>query len=78
MQGSLTTSDAANLIGKSSHWLYVNAERLQIPRYRIGGRWVYLEDEITDWFNQQRIVQEDPTSRLLPQSSERKKFVEFR
>jgi hypothetical protein len=78
MQGSLTTSDAANLIGKSSHWLYVNAERLQIPRYRIGGRWVYLEDEITDWFNQQRIVQEDPTSRLLPQSSKRKTFVEFR
>jgi predicted DNA-binding transcriptional regulator AlpA len=78
MQGSLTTSDAANLIGKSSHWLYVNAERLQIPRYRIGGRWVYLEEEITDWFNQQRIVQEDPTSRLLPQSSKRKTFVEFR
>jgi predicted DNA-binding transcriptional regulator AlpA len=78
MQGSLTTSDAANLIGKSSHWLYVNAERLQIPRYRIGGRWVYLEEEITDWFNQQRILQEDPTSRLLPQSSKRKTFVEFR
>lgn len=78
MQGSMTTSDAANLIGKSSHWLYINAERLQIPRYRIGGRWVYLEDEITDWFNQQRIVQEDPTSRLLPQSSKRKTFVEFR
>ena len=78
MQGSLTTSDAANLIGKSPHWLYVNAERLEIPRYRIGGRWVYLEEEITDWFNQQRIVQEDPTSRLLPQSSKRKTFVEFR
>jgi predicted DNA-binding transcriptional regulator AlpA len=78
MQGSLTTSDAANLIGKSSHWLYVNAERLQIPRYRIGGRWVYLEEEITDWFNQQRILQEDPTSRLLPQSSKRKTLVEFR
>ena len=78
MQGSLTTSDAANLIGKSSHWLYVNAERFQIPRYRIGGRWVYLEHELIEWFNQQKIMQEDPVSRLHPQSFKRKSHVEFK
>lgn len=78
MQEQITTFEAATLLGKSTHWLYVNAERLQIPRYRIGGRWVYLEDELNDWFNQQKIVQEDSTSRLLPQSTKRKTYVEFR
>ena len=77
MKGSLTTSDAAKLIGKSSHWLYVNAERLQIPRYRIGGRWVYLEVELKEWFQHQKIVQEDLISRPFPQSSQRKTYVEF-
>jgi predicted DNA-binding transcriptional regulator AlpA len=77
MKGSLTTSNAAKLIGKSSHWLYVNAERLQIPRYRIGGRWVYLEVELNEWFQHQKIMQEDPLSRVLTQTSQRKTYVEF-
>lgn len=78
MQEQISTFKAATLLGKSTHWLYVNAERLQIPRYRIGGRWVYLEDELYEWFNQQKIVQEDSTSRLLPQSTKHKTYVEFR
>ncbi len=77
MKGSLTTSDAAKLIGKSSHWLYVNAERLQIPRYRIGGRWVYLEAELDEWFNQQKIVQEDQLSRAASQRSRQRMYVAF-
>jgi predicted DNA-binding transcriptional regulator AlpA len=78
MKGSLTTSDAAKLIGKSSHWLYVNAERLQIPRYRIGGRWVYLETELGEWFNQQKIVQEDQVSRIASQKSKQRMYVAFK
>ena len=77
MKDSLTTSDAAKLIGKSSHWLYVNAERLQIPRYRIGGRWVYLETELGEWFNQQKIVQEDQVSRIASQKSKQRMYVAF-
>jgi hypothetical protein len=77
MKDSLTTSDAAKLIGKSSHWLYVNAERLQIPRYRIGGRWVYLETELAEWFNQQKIVQEDQLLRHASKSSTQRMYVAF-
>ncbi len=77
MKGTLTTSDAAKFIGKSSHWLYVNAERLQIPRYRIGGRWVYLVTELDEWFNQQKIVQEDQFSRHSSQRSKQKMYVAF-
>ena len=78
MQEQITTYEAATLLGKSTHWLYVNAERLQIPRYRIGGRWVYLESEISEWFNQQKIMQENPDSQLLRRSLKRKMHVEFR
>lgn len=77
MKDSLTTSDAAKLIGKSSHWLYVNAERLQIPRYRIGGRWVYFETELAEWFNHQKIVQEDQLLRHTSKSSKQRMYVAF-
>ena len=78
MRGSLTTSDAARFIGKSSHWLYVNAERLQIPRYRIGGRWVYLETELDEWFLFQRKVQEDATQHTHSRKDQQKMYVEFK
>ena len=77
MQQQINTAEAATLLGKSTHWLYVNAERFQIPRYRIGGRWVYFECEIHDWFSQQRNMQGDQISKSLPRSSKRKMYVEF-
>jgi hypothetical protein len=69
MNESLTTAIAAKVIGKSPHWLYVNSERLKIPRYRIGGRWVYLESELTEWFMAQKEIHElslinEPKSRI--------------
>ena len=78
MQGSLTTSDAAKRIGKSSHWLYTNAERLNIPRYRIGGRWVYLQEELDDWFTLQKIVQEDSRKQFQGRKNLGKMYVEFK
>lgn len=78
MQGSLTTSDAAKKIGKSSHWLYVNAERLQIPRYRIGGRWVYLQHELEEWFFLQKKLQEGATQHTHSRKNQQKMYVEFK
>ena len=58
MNETLTTASAAKVIGKSPHWLYINSERLKIPRYRIGGRWVYLESELAEWFMAQKEMHE--------------------
>ena len=58
MNESLTTAKAAKVIGKSPHWLYINSERLKIPRYRIGGRWVYFESELCEWFMAQKEMHE--------------------
>lgn len=77
MKEALNTSNAAKLLGKSAHWVYINAERLSIPRYRIGGRWVYLENELSDWFMQQKI---DGETGLLPpkkSKSSSRMYVEF-
>jgi hypothetical protein len=67
MNQPLNTASAAKVLDKSPHWLYVNAERLRIPRYRIGGRWLYFESELTDWFIAQKEVYE-PSSSHVPKS----------
>ena len=58
MKQPLTTANAAKVIGRSPHWLYINSERLKIPRYRIGGRWVYFESELAEWFMAQKEMQQ--------------------
>jgi hypothetical protein len=32
----------------------MNAKRLGIPRYRLGGAWVYEEDQVMAWFETQK------------------------
>ena len=32
----------------------MNAKRLGIPRYRLGGTWVYEEDQVLAWFETQK------------------------
>ena len=76
MKHSLTTSDAAQFIGKSAHWLYVNAERLQIPRYRIGGRWVYFEEDLNEWFLNQKVLQEG-SARPINRKTRSGMYVQF-
>ena len=77
MQHPLSTASAAKVIGKSPHWLYINSERLNIPRYRIGGRWIYFESELAEWFMAQKEVQEPSSSHTAKTSIRTRMRVEF-
>lgn len=46
----LSTKGVAALLSRSPHWVHMNAKRLGIPRYRLGGSWVYEEEQVMAWF----------------------------
>lgn len=50
----LSTKGVATLLSRSPHWVHMNAKRLGIPRYRLGGTWVYDEAEVLHWFELQK------------------------
>ena len=50
----LSTKGVAALLSRSPHWVHMNAKRLGIPRYRLGGTWVYEEDQVLAWFESQK------------------------
>ncbi len=50
----LSTKGVAALLSRSPHWVHMNAKRLGIPRYRLGGTWVYEEEEVLLWFEAQK------------------------
>ena len=50
----LTTKGVAALLSRSPHWVHMNAKRLGIPRYRLGGSWVYEEEQVLAWFETQK------------------------
>jgi hypothetical protein len=77
MQHPLSTASAAKVLGKSPHWLYINSERLNIPRYRIGGRWIYFESELAEWFMAQKEVQETSSSNRAKTSIPTRMRVDF-
>lgn len=41
--------EVATHMGKPVSWIYNNAERLDLPRYRIGNHWRYRLSEVDDW-----------------------------
>lgn len=47
--GLLSSSDAAQFLSKSQHWVQVNRKRLGIPHYKIGGRYYYKQEELESW-----------------------------
>lgn len=47
--GLLSSSDAAQFLGKSQHWVQVNRKRLGIPHYKIGGRYYFKQEELEAW-----------------------------
>jgi hypothetical protein len=55
----LSTKGVAALLSRSPHWVHMNAKRLGIPRYRLGGTWVYEEEQVLAWFETQK---ESPTA----------------
>ena len=50
----LSTKGVAALLSRSPHWVHMNAKRLGIPRYRLGGTWVYEEEQVLAWFESQK------------------------
>jgi hypothetical protein len=49
-KNQLSTKGVAALLSRSPHWVHMNAKRLGIPRYRLGGSWVYEEEQVLAWF----------------------------
>ena len=63
--GLLSSSDAAQFLGKSQHWVQVNRKRLGIPHYKIGGRFYYKQSELERWLEMNHIeaqVSEPPSA----------------
>ena len=50
----LSTKGVAALLSRSPHWVHMNAKRRGIPRYRLGGTWVYEEEQVLAWFESQK------------------------
>ena len=50
----LSTKGVAALLSRSPHWVHMNAKRLGIPCYRLGGTWVYEEEQVLAWFESQK------------------------
>jgi hypothetical protein len=55
----LSTKGVAALLSRSPHWVHMNAKRLGIPRYRLGGTWVYEETQVISWFESKKEKSED-------------------
>jgi predicted DNA-binding transcriptional regulator AlpA len=45
----VSTQEVADFLGKPRSWLFNNAERYGVPRYRIGNQWRYLLSEVAAW-----------------------------
>ena len=50
----LSTKGVAALLSRSPHWVHMNAKHLGIPRYRLGGTWVYEEEQVVAWIESQK------------------------
>lgn len=46
---------AAALLGKDTRWLRNNAERLGIPRYKIGNQYRFRLSEVAGWAERQTV-----------------------
>jgi hypothetical protein len=55
----LSTKGVAALLSRSPHWVHMNAKRLGIPRYRLGGTWVYEEAQVISWFESKKEMSEE-------------------
>lgn len=48
------TQAAADFLDKPRSWLFNNAERLGVPRYRIGNQWRFRLSELAAWMEKAR------------------------
>jgi hypothetical protein len=56
----LSTKGVAALLSRSPHWVHMNSKRLGIPRYRLGGTWIYDESQVLAWLEAQKEVSMQP------------------
>jgi excisionase family DNA binding protein len=47
------TAEVAQFLGKPESWIYDNARRLGIPRYKIGNQYRYKLSEVESWMEGQ-------------------------
>ena len=45
----VTVEETAEYLGKPPSWIYNNAERLRLPRYRVGNQWRFRLSEVDEW-----------------------------
>lgn len=51
----VTTEVVADYLAKPAGWVYSNAARLGIPRYKVGNQYRYRLSEVSAWVEQARI-----------------------
>ncbi len=49
----ISQREAADYLGKPTSWLYHEARKHGIPRYKIGAQWRYRLVELDAWIDQQ-------------------------
>lgn len=49
-----TTAEVAAYLNKPESWVYDNAARLGIPRYKVGNHYRYRLTEVADWVDRRR------------------------
>lgn len=50
----VTNVEVAEYLRKPKSWVYVNAERLNIPRLKVGKQYRYRISEIAEWLEGNR------------------------
>jgi len=56
----MSMKEAAAYLGRSTHWLSVNRERLEIPAYLIGGYYYFLKEDLDKWIEDQQTTLKRP------------------
>lgn len=49
-----TTAEVAAFLKKPESWVYDNAARLELPRFKVGNQYRYRISEIEAWVEQRR------------------------
>ena len=51
----ISKEEAAKILGVSIRWLENNAEKLYVPKYKIGGLVRFKKSELIKWANKQKV-----------------------
>ncbi len=51
----ISKAEAAKILGATIRWLENNAEKLGVPKYKIGGLVRFKKSELIQWANKQKV-----------------------